>query len=209
MYEQLKLKWCLVFFLACASNASASIYFQLQDNAFNLSDWSSYIDKLHSKDDVQAFCQRSIWRSCQIFEMDHEHVFVRGRPREPIALWGNDYIDEGGHLFYARGLGVSQPLILVEGGVEHLEDVRALLDVVRQKGMVQRITISKYGAYTLEMACGSFQLGRKHLVKRAKVAMRLYPQLRKQHPNQTFHADLRYDGRFALSVSDSKDANMG
>ena len=54
------------------------------------------------------------------------------------------------------------------------------------------------------MACGSFQLGRKHLVKRAKVAMRLYPQLRKQHPNQTFHADLRYDGRFALSVSDSK-----
>ena len=48
-------------------------------------------------------------------------------------MWGNDYIDEGGHLFYARGLGVSQPLILVEGGVEHLEDVRALLDVVRQR----------------------------------------------------------------------------
>ena len=209
MYEQLKLKWCLVFFLACASNASASIYFQLQDNAFNLSDWYSYIDKLHSKDDVQAFCQRSIWRSCQIFEMDNGHLFVRGRPREPIALWGNDYIDQGGHLFYARGLGVNQSLILIEGGIEHLDDVRALLEVVRKDVMVQRIIISKYGAYTLVMEYGSFQLGRKQLVKRAKTAMRLYPQLRTRHPNQTFQADLRYDGQFALAVANPKDADMG
>ncbi|MGC6404116.1 MAG: cell division protein FtsQ/DivIB [Candidatus Comchoanobacterales bacterium] len=194
----------VLFLLSCSLEAGSDIYLQLNDNDFDLSDWDQQFKKLQSQDDVDAFCRLSIWQSCQIYPIGANSLLVRGRPKKPVAIWGNDYLDESGNLFYARSWHVDHDLLYVKGGVEHLHHVQQLLNVLHDVSDLKGIEISAHGQYSALTKQGVFILGSHDLVERAKRLKALLPWVDEKHFNHRVNVDLRYDHAFALRIMTDK-----